>query len=306
MVEEDEGPSKAWMESYADAMTLLLAFFIMMFAFALVDEQKFFDFKVGMVQAIGISDPINDDPSGMLFSGEGIAEVPGTLAISSEQVRELVNEADRQLGGGQGTGVEVSRQDAESLRRLLEQALAQLGAGEHTTVEIDERGVVIRFDDRVLFPSGSADLHGDGSTILTHVAAVLSPIDNLISVEGHTDDVPTTGTRWPTNWELSTGRATTVVRHLAERNRLPAPRLSATGHADTRPRASNASASGRRQNRRVEVVVLIEPTVPEPATTPATPGDPATPNEPTPPTPGTGDGIDPGIDPGLPRPGAQP
>jgi chemotaxis protein MotB len=251
-VEEDEGPSKAWMESYADAMTLLLAFFIMMFAFALVDQEKFFDFKVGMVQALGVSDPINDDPSGMLFAGDGIAQVPGTVAISTEEVRQLNNETIEASGG------EATAADAEGLRQLLEEALRQIGADEHVAVEIDERGVVIRFDDRVLFPSGSNRLIGDGSSILTQVAAVLGPIDNHISVEGHTDSVPTNGGTWPTNWELSTARATTVLRHFIEASRLPPPRLSATGYADTRPRAANTSESGRRQNRRVEVVVVIE------------------------------------------------
>lgn len=249
--EEDEGPSKAWMESYADAMTLLLAFFIMMFAFALVDESKFYDFKVGMVQALGISNPINDDPSGMLFGGDGIAQVPGTLAVPSESVRELLSEAEETLSE------EVTPEDAEELRATLEQALEALGAGDDVSVSLDERGVVMRFDSRVLFPSGSAQLTGDGSIILGQVGTVLGVVDNLIDVEGHTDSVPTDGTQWPTNWELSTGRATTVVRYLSEVSDVPAPRLSASGYADTRPRGSNSTDDGRRQNRRVEVVVLI-------------------------------------------------
>ena len=249
--EEDEGPSKAWMESYADAMTLLLAFFIMMFAFALVDKQKFFDFKVGMVQALGISDPINDDASGMLFSGDGIAEVPGTMAIPSEQVRELIAESQEKLGG------EVSPEQAEQLRLTLEEALEAMGAGDYVSVGLDDRGVVIRFDSRVLFPSGSAQLVNDGTVMLGHVAAVLKLVDNNIDVEGHTDSVPTRGTDWPTNWELSTARATTVVRYMAELADVPAARLAATGYADTRPRASNGTDDGRRENRRVEVVVLI-------------------------------------------------
>lgn len=248
---EDEGPSKAWMESYADAMTLLLAFFIMMFAFALVDEQKFFDFKVGMVQALDVSNPINDDPSGLLFGGDGIAQVPGTLAIPSEAVRELINESKQQLGG------EVSPHEAEALKETLQQALDQMGAADHVSVDIDDRGVVIRFDNRVLFASGSDRLVGDGSVILSQVAAVLAVVDNNIDVEGHTDSVPTNGTGWATNWELSSGRATTVVRHFAEIDNLPVTRLAATGYADTRPRASNGTEDGRAQNRRVEVVVLV-------------------------------------------------
>jgi chemotaxis protein MotB len=248
---EDEAPSKAWVESYADAMTLLLAFFIMLFAFALVDETKFWDFKVGMVQALGISNPINDSPSGLLHAGDGIAEVPGALAVPTDSISDLITEASAQLGG------EATPEDAEKLKEILEQALAHVGVGDETSVEIDERGVVIRFEDRVLFPSGSAGLGGEGSVVLSRVAAVLGIVDNLVDVEGHTDSVPTRGTEWPTNWELSADRATTVVRHFIEVDGLPAPRMVASGHADTRPRASNGSEDGRRQNRRVEVVVLI-------------------------------------------------
>lgn len=240
------------MESYADAMTLLLAFFIMMFAFALTDQEKFQDFKVGIVQALGVSDPLSADASGMLMAGDGIAEVPGMVAVDTERVRRLINADDG------SAGAEVTPENAEALRQLLEDALHRLGAGEHTTVGIDERGVVIRFDDRVLFPSGSNQLVGEGAILLRHVGAVLGPIDNHVSVEGHTDSVPTRRTTWPTNWELSTARATTVLRHLLDVGGLPAPRLSATGYADTRPRASNRDEVGRRQNRRVEVVVVIE------------------------------------------------
>ena len=288
-VEEDEGPSKAWMESYADAMTLLLAFFIMMFAFALVDEQKFIDFKAGMVEALAISDPVRQEPGGLLLGGSGAVEVPGVLPVSTDRVTDIAEQLDRELGD------EVTPDEAEALRQLLQEALDALGVGDLVAVELDERGVVIRFDDRVLFPSGSNQLVGDGSVVLGHVATVLRPVDNHVSVEGHTDDVPTSGTTWPTNWELSTGRATTVLRHFTELGGIPAPRLSATGYADTRPRASNRDDAGRQQNRRVEVVVVIEGLAQQmaPATSSGSTAGATTSG------PGVGTGIDTGIDPGI-------
>lgn len=250
---EPEGPSKAWMESYADAMTLLLAFFIMMYAFALVDTEKFNDFKVGMVQALGISNPITDEASGILEGGDGIAEVPGTMAVPSQQAQELLQSQATELGRG-----ELGAEDAEALRATLEASLDAVGAGDHVSVDLDERGVVMRFDARVLFASGRAGLVAGGGVILGQVGSVLTGIDNAIVVEGHTDNVPIRdGGQWPTNWELSTARASTVVRYFIEQTDLPGARLAAAGFADTRPRASNGTAEGRQQNRRVEVLVVI-------------------------------------------------
>ena len=99
----------------------------------------------------------------------------------------------------------------------------------------------------------------DGCPILTEGKIEKFVNDNKILVAGHTDPVPTTGTVWPTNWELSTARATATLRVLNESYGLPGPRLSAVGHADTRPRATNETPEGRQQNRRTEIVVLVEP-----------------------------------------------
>jgi chemotaxis protein MotB len=113
--------------------------------------------------------------------------------------------------------------------------------------------------DRVLFDSGDAQISLQGQQVLISVGQVLAHIDNVFVVEGHTDNVPTRGTRWPSNWELSTSRATNVLRYLVERVGLPAPRASAAGYADTRPRLPNDSEAHRATNRRVEIVIIIPP-----------------------------------------------
>jgi chemotaxis protein MotB len=251
-VEEDEGPDKSWMESYADAMTLLLAFFIMLFAFALVDETKFFDFKVGMVTAIGVSDPINERADSLLESGNGVTSALGVATISSESYRNEIESKENELEV-EGT---VTAENVEEVRSLLEAKFDERGAAPFVAVDIDERGVVIRYDGQVLFESGSADLGVDSDALLTTTSEVLELIDNPIDIEGHTDDEPT-GRTWISNWELSGARAAAVTRWLIDFGNLPPRRLAAVGLADTRPVEANDTAEGRTANRRVEVVVRV-------------------------------------------------
>lgn len=249
---EDEGVSQEWLASYADAMTLLLAFFIMMFAFALIDEAKYFDFKVGVTAALGVPDPLTDNTDSILSNGTGISPEIGYTPISAEQLAE----AEELRESIEESGL-VTPENAEDLRQLLETEFAQVGASEFVDVGIDERGVFVRFDGRVLFASGRAELDDDGLTLLATAADVLGVIENRLEIEGHTDNLAT-GSAWPSNWELSSARASRVVRWMIETGKIPDPQLMAVGLADTRPRGDNGTTEGRQQNRRVEIVVRVE------------------------------------------------
>jgi chemotaxis protein MotB len=114
--------------------------------------------------------------------------------------------------------------------------------------------------DKIIFPSGSAQISKEGKKVLNKVIDILKDVkDKRIQVEGHTDNVPIVSSlkkRFPTNWELSTGRATEVVRYLQEAGGLDAKLLSATGYSEYQPVASNESETGKRKNRRIEIVLL--------------------------------------------------
>ena len=256
---EDEGPSQEWLASYADAMTLLLAFFIMMFAFALIDEGKYFDFKVGVMAALGVPDPLTDNTDSILAKGTGISPEVGLTPISPS---EEAAATEAELRDALATAGLVTPENAQELADLLEQEFFYAGAAEFVEVGVDERGVFIRFDGRVLFPSGETTLDDDGLTLLATAADVLQIVENPLEVEGHTDSQPTNGGRWPSNWELSTARASRVVRWMIEPGGIPATRLTAVGLADTRPRANNNTAEGRQENRRVEIVTRVVQTGP--------------------------------------------
>ncbi len=253
---ESEGPSKAWLDSYADAMTLLLAFFILLYASSIIDEDLFIDFKIGVAQALGKPLPAIDGGVGVLDTGNGIISLVAAPPTQPDDgaAEEISPGLEEVLESG-----EVTPETAEDLVEELERLIAEVGAEPYVDVVDDPRGVILRIDSRVLFRSGDALVLPDGVVVLGAVAPVLDALDNMLVIEGHTDDVPTNGSQWPTNWELSTARATNVLRYLLEVESLPGARLSASGYADTRPRASNDTPEGRTENRRVEIVILVQP-----------------------------------------------
>ena len=125
-------------------------------------------------------------------------------------------------------------------------------------VRIDQRGVIVSLSEAGFFDTGSAQVRDDAVPTLRDLAVALRSTDSPIAVEGHTDNVPIKTPLYPSNWELSTVRATSIVRYLIEEQGYDPLRLSATGFAEYRPVGDNATAEGRSQNRRVDLVVLTE------------------------------------------------
>ena len=206
---EDDGPSKAWLDSYADAMTLLLAFFVLLYAFSLLDEKKFAEFKYGVEQAFSFSSPAVPEGTGFLDEGVGINENAGQLAVVPADVQNEIDALLDEIAADQ----QVTPDEVEALREAVEAALKAAAVQlDLFQVETDPRGVVVTLDERLLFPSGSARIDGAAAPALGAIAEVLADLDNQILVEGHTDSVPTSGTVWPTNWELSAARATAALR----------------------------------------------------------------------------------------------
>ena len=163
----------------------------------------------------------------------------------------------------------MQRADAAALQERLEAAISEAGLDGKVSVSLDERGVVVFVTDGVLFGSGSATLLPDGDRLLDGLVPVLAGIGNELVVEGHTDDRPISSAQFPSNWELSTSRATTVLRGLIGHPSIPSHRLSASGYADTRPRVPNDTPEHRATNRRVEVVAVVPSPPPAPAPDPA-------------------------------------
>jgi len=254
--EEEHENHERWLVTYADMLTVLMALFIVLFALSVVDKQKFQQFAEGLRGDLGSGAGVLDGGPGLQESGDSVAVdlQAAIVALNDKQQREQAAAKEQD--------------DLEAAREKIRQALLAQHMEKAVRFEIDERGLVVTVvTDDVLFALGSATLRPQGSAVLDAIAPALEALPNSVTVEGHTDDLPIRG-RFPSNWELSTERATSVLRYLLDSHAVPAKRLSAAGYADQRPLTPNVSAAARSANRRVEVVVHATPTDDLPVSTP--------------------------------------
>lgn len=247
---ENEGGMERWLITYADLITLLMIFFILMYTMSQVDAKKY------AAVANSLSLVLTGQAMSMLDT-QGPSLVEG---ISGQQVPEGPGEAPAE----QGQLNEVKKLIAEfikveDLEAEKQQALGNTSVtrlSDHIIVYEQERGLVISFKDTLLFASGSDELTPKARYIITQVGNALAKLPNYIRVEGHTDDLPINTGKFPSNWELSVLRASNVVHVLAEDARIPAERLSIIGYGEHRPLVANQDKESRSINRRVDVVIL--------------------------------------------------
>ena len=219
-VEPEAENHERWVLSYADLVTLLLGFFIILYASAEIDIQKFEQIAHGLSKAFNVE--VNEGPAEgqPVFEG-GTGIIPDTFdtsAISNDL--ELIRESIR--------------------RQLEEQSLA----ADKISVSRDEQNIIIRLADNLLFPSASAAVRSDALLLLDIVGAAVMDLPNEIRVEGHTDTVPVGTERYPTNWELSSARATTVLRYLVGQADIDPGRVFAAGFGEFRPVAPTSRRRG--------------------------------------------------------------
>lgn len=234
------GPDR-WLVSYADLVTLLLAFFTTLYAASTVDATRLEPLSSSLRQAF---DPPSPHP------GYGEARVPAAGADAAVHGRPALVPPVEVLTG-------QSAMDA--LRRALDAALADQVAASRVEVNRDVRGLVVSMPDEAAFPSGGTDIAPMALTVVDRVAAAVRELPNAVRIEGHTDDLPIRTTRYASNWELSTARAAAVVAYLVQAAGIDPTRLSAAGYGEFHPRVDNTSPDNRARNRRIEIVVLEVP-----------------------------------------------
>ncbi|HEY9103905.1 flagellar motor protein MotD [Chitinimonas sp.] len=244
---EDHENHERWLVSYADFITLLFAFFVVMYAISQVNEGKYKVLSNSLTVAFNKPDAstdalIKNDPNG---NNQSLIALPYRQRREAAQVQQLVQERAQQAAAMKDMAVELK----QDLAKLIDQGQVR--------VTESKRGIAIEVNASLLFPVGSATLDAKSAGSLSSIAQKLAGSDNLIQIEGHTDNVPIASTQFPSNWELSAARAGTVVR-LFEANGVAAKRLVALGYAENRPVEPNDSAEGRARNRRVTIQILAD------------------------------------------------
>jgi chemotaxis protein motB len=246
-----------YMNTYGDMMTLLLCFFVLLFAMSNVDAKKFEALVVSFSGSLGVLDGGNT-----LQDKHSIEK--GSIMDSSTQSKKESNQFEDAKEKMQQQLQEEARQkqenaDFEKLKGQIENYLKENKLEKQVSVANEEEGLVLRFQDTILFDLGSASLKPASYTILKYIGGVLNTSnfkEKYITVEGHTDNMPISNSTFASNWELSGGRASNVVKYLVENQNIDPRRLSAAGYSEYHPVAKNDTDSGRAKNRRVDIVIL--------------------------------------------------
>ena len=271
---DEEAPAGApmWMATFADLMSLLMCFFVLILSFSELDVIKYKQIAHSMRDAFGVQQKLELDsiPKGTSIIAQQfspgkpdptVLDVvqqettnqdmnslrignPDAEESDAETVKDLLTEQMQRL-------MEETQDDADMLRRLLR---AEIEAGQ-VDVENEGRTITVRIREKGSFPSGSSVLDPSFIDVLSRTGDALNQIEGRIAVEGHTDNVPFSNAAYGSNWDLSAKRSVAVAETLLGRSGLASQRLTVSGFADTRPQASNESWEGRAQNRRVEIVV---------------------------------------------------
>jgi len=251
-----------WMGTFADLMSLLMCFFVLLLSFSEMDAMKFKRLAGSMAQAFGVQNKLNvtDIPATPINEIWQRTEDVTELSLDVECAQEYTEEQG-QDGYDAGVKVRVKEKLQELLdsteRDAFELAAAlnqQISDGQ---VEVETRGrlIIIRIREKGSFISGSAEMSAAYKDVMREVKAVLMQKNGKIEVQGHTDDIPIRTSRFRSNWELSSSRAVSVAMELMKGGELPSTRFEVAGFADTVPLAANDSSENRARNRRVEILI---------------------------------------------------
>ena len=279
MIEEDdvEPGTPAWMATFADLMSLLMCFFVLLLSFSEMDLQKYKQVAGSMKNAFGVQNQVKvmDIPKGTsiiaqefspgrpkptqvdtvnqfttettkpsLQVGNPTAPKLDSAELEDEEFKKLVEEKLKKLKA-------KTKADAEKLRGLLSK---EIGEGK-IDIESNNRSITVRVREKGSFPSGSATLNPDFIPAMSSLRGALKDIEGKIAVEGHTDSIPITSGRFKSNWDLSSARALSVTHELVKHKLVDSNRFMVVGRADSMPVKPNTSTQNRAHNRRVEIVI---------------------------------------------------
>ncbi len=242
-----------WLVSYADFITLLFAFFVVMYSISSVNDGKYRVLSNTLTEAF-VTATRSEDP---IQVGEELRSLDpqlGELAITDQTLDTPL--PDPTLDDAQG-GSQVDTKTLDAIQTQLTESLSEYSDQGLVHVTRTERGLEVEMKSNMLFASGSARLSREALKALRKVILIVKPLDNLINVEGHTDNVPINTTIYPSNWELSAARSASVVHYFAKLG-VESSRMAAIGYGEHRPLSGNETEEGRRNNRRVNLLIMSQ------------------------------------------------
>jgi chemotaxis protein MotB len=216
-----------WLLTYADLITLMMAFFVIMYAMSKADTAKFNALKSTLAMAFRT----DGSAASLIYNQPGVQPV--------EQVASM-----------------DGKKEIEDFQDIIRKVQASVKDQRQVAFIVDERGLTVRFLDNILFDSGSAALRAEGHEMLDAVGTALKNSPRYVRVEGHADNLPINTVRFPSNWELSAARSIAVTRYLIDKHGADPRRLSSLGYGEFRPLYPNTSDENRAKNRRVDIVIL--------------------------------------------------
>lgn len=261
--EEEHANHEAWVIPYADMLTLLMGLFLVLWSMSTTDMEKLKALRDSLASSFGVSlssdeaSVLDGGANGLLDAGPGV----GMGGVARESDPDAVERAFRALDreAAHAQAVRAATAELEQIEQMILESAGAAGVSEAIGTRREERGLVVTVvTDEVLFAPGSADLAPQGRSVLDSLVPALKRFDNPLAIEGHTDHIPISTGRFPSNWELSTARATSVLRYLVDTHGFQATRMTAAGYGEYRPIGDNNTIEGRAANRRVELVVLAD------------------------------------------------
>ncbi|MBI3014743.1 MAG: OmpA family protein [Candidatus Tectomicrobia bacterium] len=244
---KEEAPEnqERWLVSYADVITLLFAFFVVMYSISEVNAKK--------LKRVGSSFQAAFNFIGL--AGQGKASI-----FPAEQKQQAVSLplGEKAAGRGEGEGGYdvILAQIQNEIFKTLREEIQVRKIRDLARLRVDERGLVVSLAASEFYRPGETTLVPNLVPVVDKLAEILKPLKIPIRIEGHTDNTPVLTKAYPSNWDLSTARAVNLVRYLSERSGIDPRRLSAAGYGEFRPLVSNDSEEGRGMNRRVDIVIL--------------------------------------------------
>jgi chemotaxis protein MotB len=255
--EEDKINTDRWMLTYLDMITLLMIFFVVLYSMSIIDVQKFSAIAESLHMALGGGTPVKIELSAgqtgpsIFTTGTPLSEVTASGRGTDPSTVTTQDAGDT----NQANGDSKEKMTLAAIKAKLDKFAADNGFQSTLVTSIEERGLVVRIQETLLFESGSAEITTRARDILNKISIVLAAAPNQIRIEGHTDNLPINTAMFPSNWELSVARATNVV-HILQNDHISPDRLSAVGYGEFRPLYPNDTEDGRDKNRRIDLLIL--------------------------------------------------